>query len=150
MKGLDLLEKYPLAANVIKEWFLKSMVESFKDESVPEEFKQFMIEQGIEDDKVGTLIDINPRMLLDVFDENEVFIFIHYMDVKDNVEFFYSFRNIDNDSVKLFKTRKEAELFAIEAAFEILETKLTPPPPPVEEIPVVDEEIAGEEIVEEN
>jgi hypothetical protein len=62
------------------------------------------------------------------------------MDVKDNVEFFHSFRNIDTNPVKLFKTRKEAELFAIEKAFEILETKLTPV---VQEI-----EVTGEEIVE--
>jgi hypothetical protein len=126
MSGLELLQKHPLVANVIKEWFLKSMLESFKDETVPEEFKQFMLEQGVEEDKVGTLIDVNPRMLLDVFDANEVFIFIHYMDVKDNIEFFYSFRNIDTNPVKSFKTRKEAELSAIEAAFEILENQLSP------------------------
>jgi hypothetical protein len=126
MSGLELLQKHPLTSNVIKEWFLKSMLESFKDETVPEEFKQFMLEQGVEEDKVGTLIDVNPRMLLDVFDDNEVFIFIHYMDVKDNVEFFYSFRNIDTNPVKSFKTRKEAELYAIEKAFEILENQLSP------------------------
>jgi hypothetical protein len=39
------------------------------------------------------------------------------------------------------KTRKEAEHFAVEAAFDILETKLTPA--------VKDIEVTGEEIVEE-
>jgi len=126
MKGLELIEKYPLAGKVVKDWFLKEMINSFKDESVPSEFKDFMLEQGVDDDKIGTLIDVNPRMLFDVFDENDVFIFIHYMDVKDKVEFFHSFRNIDTNPVKLFKTRKEAELFAIEAAFEILENQLSP------------------------
>lgn len=126
MKGLELLEKHPLAANVVRDWFMKQLLESFKDETVPEGFKQYMLEQGIDNDKVGTLIDVNPRNLLDVFDEHEVFIFIQYMDVKDSVEFFHTFRNIDTNPVKLFKTRKEAELFAIEAAFEILENQLTP------------------------
>ena len=122
MKGLELLEKYPLAANVIKEWFLKSMIESFKDESVPEEFKNFMIEQGIEEEKVGTLIDINPRMLLDVFDENEIFIGTH---VTQKDAFHCTINNLLSPGGTHY-TRKEAELFAIEAAFEILENKLSP------------------------
>jgi len=126
MTGIELLEKYPLTAQIIRDWFMKSMLESFKDENVPEEFKQFMLEQGIENDKVSKLIDVNVRILFDVFDENEVFIFIQYMDVKDNVEFFCTFRNVDTNPVKLFKTRKEAEHAAIEKAFELLEEKLTP------------------------
>ena len=111
MKGLELIQTYPAAGKIVKEWFFKSMLESFKDDTVPDEFKEYMLEQGIEDDKIGVLIDVNPRMLFDVFDDNEVFIFIHYMDVKDNVKFFYSFRNIDTNPVKSFKTRKEAELY---------------------------------------
>jgi len=126
MSGLELLEKYPRAASVIRNWLLYRMVEALQSESIDEDFKQYMRDQGIDNNNIAPMIDSNPRMLLDIFDENEVFIFIHYMDVKDNIEFFYSFRNINNDSVKLFKTRKEAELFAIEAAFEILDNKLTP------------------------
>lgn len=42
---------------------------------------------------------------------------------------------------KQYNTRKEAEHAAVEAAFEILETKLTPV---VEEIEVTDEEILEE------
>ena len=138
MKGIQLLEKYPLAANVIKEWFLESMVESFKDESVPEEFKQFMIEQGIEDDKVGTLIDVNPRTLLDVFDKNEIVIENSlYPDGTFTIK-------IGNEATtQSWKTRKEAELFAIEAAFEILENKLSPKSLP-QNVEVIDEEIVEE------
>lgn len=126
MSGLEMLEKYPRAASVIKNWLLSRMVEALQSESIDEDFKQYMREQGIDNDKISPMIDANPRMLFDVFDENDVFIFINYMDVKDNVEFFYSFRNIDTNPVKSFKTRKEAELSAIEKAFEILDNKLTP------------------------
>lgn len=126
MIDLEFLEKYPLATEMITDWFHQRMIESFKDPEIAEEFKEFVLEQGMELDKLAVLINSNPRMLFDVFDENEVFIFSHYMDVKDNVEFFHSFRNIDTNPVKLFKTRKEAELFAIEKAFEILEDKLKP------------------------
>lgn len=120
MKGLELLEKYPLAANVIKEWFLQSMVESFKDDTVPEEFKKFMLEQGIEKEKVGTLIDVNPRMLLDVFDENEIFIEIFLY--PDNT---FSCKMGKQGTIASWKTRKEAELFAVDVAFGILEENLS-------------------------
>jgi hypothetical protein len=121
MKGLELLEKYPASAKVIKDWFLQSMIESFKDDTVPEEFKQFMLEQGLEDDKVGTLIDVNPRMLLDVFDDNDIVI---ETSLYPSGEFTIKIGN--QATTKSWKIRKEAELFAIEAAFEILEKKLTP------------------------
>jgi mRNA-degrading endonuclease RelE of RelBE toxin-antitoxin system len=136
MNGLDLLEKYPLAANVVKDWFMRSMLESFKDENVPEEFKQFMLEQGIEDDKVGKLIDVNVRILFDVFDENDIIIIIKY---HDNFGFTWAVEEADEQS--FYKTRKEAEHFAVEVAFDILETKLTPA---VKEIEVTDEEIVKE------
>ena len=127
MKGLELLEKYPASAEVIKAWFLEKMIESFKDENVPSEFKDFMREQGIDNDKVGTLIDVNPRNLFDVFDNNDVIIQIipikedkvKYLSRVDQFETPYDFK-------RPYFTRKEAELFAIEAAFEILENKLSP------------------------
>jgi hypothetical protein len=121
MKGLELILKYPLAGKIVKEWFFKSMLESFKDETVPDEFKEFMLEQGIEDDKIGILIDVNPRMLLDVYDDNKIFIEIL---IYPNEEFTCKIGN--QGTTNSWKTRKEAELFAIEAAFEILENKLTP------------------------
>ena len=120
MKGLELIQNYPAAGKVVKEWFFKSMLESFKDDSVPDEFKEFMLEQGIEDDKIGTLIDINPRMLLDVFDDNKIFIEIL---IYPNEEFTCKIGN--QATTQSWKTRKEAELYAIEAAFEILENKLS-------------------------
>jgi mRNA-degrading endonuclease RelE of RelBE toxin-antitoxin system len=139
MTGLELLEKYPLAKKIVKDWFMKSMLESFKDENVPEEFKQFMLEQGIEDDKVGKLIDVNVRILFDVFDENEIFISINVTDRK----FSYRIDNVINPTE--YSTRKECELISITRAFDILETKLTPI-----ELPALEEiEVAGEEIVEE-
>ena len=127
MKGLELIVKYPLAGKIVKEWFFKSMLESFKDDSVPDEFKEYMLEQGIEDDKIGVLIDVNPRMLFDVFDENDVIIQIipikedkvKYLSRVNQFETPYDFR-------RPYFTRKEAELFAVEAAFEILENKLSP------------------------
>ena len=121
MKGITLLEKYPVSAELIKAWFLEKMIESFKDENVPSEFKDFMREQGIDNDKVGTLIDVNPRNLFDVFDEHDIIIETLLYPSKEFTVIIG--RQATTNS---WKTRKEAELFAIEAAFEILENKLSP------------------------
>lgn len=121
MSGLELLEKHPRSGEVIRAWFLKQMFESFNDKDVPDEFKDFMREQGVENDKVGKMIDINPRMLLDVFDENDVVI---ETSLYPNGEFTIKIGN--QATTNSWKTRKEAELFAIEVAFDILENKLKP------------------------
>ena len=121
MNGLQLLEKHPYATEVIRAWFLEQMIESMKDQSVPDEFKDFMRGQGIDNIKLSIMIDSNPRMLFDVFDENDLFIEIFmYPDVTFTCK-------IGNEATtNSWKTRKEAEMFAIEAAFEMLENKLKP------------------------
>jgi hypothetical protein len=121
MSGLELLEKHPRSGEVIRAWFLKQMFESFNDQDVPDEFKDFMREQGVENDKVGKMIDINPRMLLDVFDDNDIVI---ETSLYPNGEFTIKIGN--QATTNSWKTRKEAELFAIDAAFDILENKLKP------------------------
>ena len=121
MNGLQLLEKHPYATEVIRAWFLEQMIESMKDQSVPDEFKDFMRGQGIDNIKLSVMIDANPRMLFDVFDENDVIIIIKY---HDNFGFTWAVEEADDQS--FYKTRKEAELSAIEVAFEILENQLTP------------------------
>jgi hypothetical protein len=120
MKGLELLESHPASTEIVRAWFMERMIESFKDENVPDEFKNFMREQGIENDKLATMIDANPRMLLDVFDEHEVFISINVVDRK----FTYRIDNLVNPTE--YSTRKECELISITRAFEILENQLTP------------------------
>lgn len=137
MKAIELLEKYPLATEVVRDWFIRKMAESVnKDNDVPEDFKKFMIEQGIPNERLCIFIDANPRSLFDVFDENNLFIEIFiYPDITFTCK-------IGNEATtNSWKTRKEAEAFAVEAAFEILEKKLTPTPEQID--------VQGEEIVKE-
>lgn len=118
MSGIELLEKYPLSAAVIKASILEKMLESFKDDSVPDEFKEHMRQQGVENDKVGVMIDAQPRFLFDVFDDNNVFIQINAFKT-----FSYSINEGDVISGSWW-TRKEAEKAAIDVAFELLEESL--------------------------
>lgn len=119
MTGIELLEKYDKAAIVIKQFYLNVMLESLKDESLPESFKEYAREAGIDNDKIAAFIDAQPRGLFDVFDANKVYIqIIVYPDKK----FTYNVNELG--TTKSFNTRKEAEAAAVEGAFEILNNKL--------------------------
>jgi hypothetical protein len=60
-------------------------------------------------------------MLFDVFDDHNIII---ETSLYPNGEFTIKIGN--QATTNSWKTRREAELFAVEAAFEILENKLTP------------------------
>lgn len=122
MNGLELLEKYPKANTVIKQWFLEKMLESLKDESLPETFKEYARQQEIDNDKIGKLIDGNPRTLFDVFDENDLSInIVRTPNRTEGWEWEIMQESVENS---ICKSRKEAELFAIEATFKLLNEKL--------------------------
>lgn len=120
MKAIEILEKNPLSAKLVVEWFFNKMIESLNVGSVDEEFRNFMREQALDNEKIAVMIDASPRMLLDVFDENDIFISINITDRK----FTYRIDNVINPTE--YSTRKECELISITRAFEILENKLTP------------------------
>jgi len=120
MTGLELLEKYDKAAIVIKQFYLNAMLESLKDEELPENFKEYARQTTIDNDKIGKLIDVQPRGLFDVFDNNKVYIGITPNFLIGGMEFKYSIDEITGEA----STRKEAEKIAVEKAFEILNNKL--------------------------
>ena len=122
MKGLELLQTYPNASKVIKNFFLNQLLESIKDADLPEDFKEFARQQDIDDEKVGGLIDGQPRGLFDVFDDNEVYVEITVI-VGANTFFIYHINGQSFDKPP-YKNRKEAEMAAIEKAFQILNDKL--------------------------
>ena len=124
MSALELLEKHQRAGSVIRNWLLWRMVEALQSESIDEEFKQYMRDQGIENDKIAPMIDANPRMLFDVFDENNIS--INIIRTNNSIEEWDWALVPGPEENSVCKSRKEAELFAIEAAFEILEEQLTP------------------------
>jgi hypothetical protein len=120
MNSRKLLEKNPLSANVIKEWFLNKLLESIKrDDTVPQDFKDYVLAEGITDEKVAIFIDSSPRGLFDLFDEYNIVIETL---LYPNGEFTIKIGN--EATTNSWKTRKEAEIFGIEAAFELLEQQL--------------------------
>lgn len=132
MNSIELLKEYPKAALVVKQWLLNQLLESLKDDSVPEEFKQQIITDGIEDERIAALIDASPRGLFDCFDSQKVYINIAPVCIGINtenkkVEYLYGiniFESVDYTVTFTYSTRKEAEKEAVIEAFKILNDKL--------------------------
>ena len=121
MNGLELLEKYPEAAAVIRQFYTNELVESLKGGNYPDEFKQFALAQPLDNEYIAEFINTAPRGLFNVFDDNDIFIQIS-VDI-ENKCFRWSF---DGGKVESndYTSRKETEAAAVEKAFEILNEKL--------------------------
>jgi hypothetical protein len=118
----QLLEDHPKTAIVIKQWFLNKMLESIDDETIPEEFKEFARQQGIDNDKVAKMLQGAPRSMFDVFDNHKIYIQISVDVQGTNPVFRYCFGDIV-ESID-YSTRKEADTAAVIEAFKLLEAKL--------------------------
>lgn len=114
----ELLDLYPISTEVVRDWFMEKMAESFKNQELPKDFKDFMREQGIPNDKLIKLIDVNPRVLFDVFDENGVIINVLYADGR----FTWDVNTVK--SLDSYSSRRVAESAAVQRAFQILNDKL--------------------------
>lgn len=131
MTTLELLETYPKAAQVVNTWFLEKMLESIKTSSVPEEFKEIARQQGIDNDRIASIVEGNPRSLFNVFDENQIYINIDvFVNTDKSAKFNWSI-NLGNaeghyrkNASELYQLRTEAEKDAVIKAFEMLNEKL--------------------------
>jgi hypothetical protein len=125
MNAQELLETYGKAATVVKAYYLEKFLESMNTTDVPENFKEFAKDKGIDNDTVAKMIELAPRTLFDVFDAYEVYIEI-LVDYTADAKFTYGV--IDGDEMNtestIYNSRIEAEKVAIEKAFEVLNKNL--------------------------
>jgi hypothetical protein len=124
MNALELLQKNPDAAKVIREYYVELMLNSLDESLLPENFKDFLKEQGIDDEKVAQMMEANARNVYDVLDENGFIISISY---DATFEKFYWFINGDSHKIAC-SSRKDAENDAVAAAIYRLQNKLNPQP----------------------
>ena len=117
MYTVELLNESQFAKPVILNWFKQQMLDSFQGTELTKEQIEQYIEDTLAEKTFVELININPRMMFDVFDENEIFIRI----IPDNGLFFSC---IDDEKPTRNKTRKGAELSGIIEATKILNNKL--------------------------
>lgn len=122
MSILEMLETYPKAAVVIKQWFLDRMLESLKDDSLPEDFKDYVRKQGIDNDKISAMVESNPRILFTPFDSQDVYVEIPVNMQNESATFSWSINKGPNH--KWYNDRLDAERDAIKEAFKVLNDKL--------------------------
>lgn len=126
MTTLELLKDYAETTRLIKDWYMSKMLESFKDESVPEDFKEMMRATPIDDDKISKMIDGSPRLLFDFFDEHELYIEV-LVNYKDKPSIFTYTVIAEGEVVSQptkYNSRKEADYVAISEAFKLLNDKI--------------------------
>ena len=114
----ELLTTYPKATEVVKAYYLQKLIESLKAD-LPEEFKEHVRQQGIDDEKIAKIIQESPRMLFDVFDEHKFHIQISGTDKSG-----WTWEVLPNYEFSRCTTRKNAEVEAIKLAFKLLNDKL--------------------------
>lgn len=121
---IELLETHPKAAVKIREWFMEKMLDSLKhsEGDVPEDFKEYVRQQGIDNERVAKILGSNPRTLFDVFDENQLYIKIDVF-TGEGVKFSWSI-NSEEGGASFYTSRKEAETDAVTEAFKMLNDKL--------------------------
>jgi len=124
MTTLELLENYSKTAVKVREWFLEKMLDNLKkDDGVPEEFKDYVRQQGIDNERVAKILGSNPRTLFDFFDANQLYIKIDIF-VSDIAKFTWSINGHEAVGPSLYTSRVEAEKDAVAKAFQMLNDKL--------------------------
>jgi hypothetical protein len=119
MTTLELLEQHPKTTTLIKEWFLDKLLASMNAAiEVPDDFKEMLRAQPIENSNVEKMIDGMPRSLFDFFDCHEIVINTIYKD-----GWTWSINDNNEDSMACV-CRTEAEYDAIIVAFKMLEDNL--------------------------
>ncbi len=119
----ELLEKYPKAAKVVREYYLNKLLESLKDKGLPEDFKEEVRKEGLPEEQIIRLLEANPYALVDVFDKNGIYINIQAFKDSKGTPLFGYFIEEEYRSTAL-PDRKTAEQGAIEIAMKLLEEKL--------------------------
>ena len=117
MYTVELLNESKFAKPVILNWFKQQMLNSFQETELTKEQIEQYIEDTLAEKTFVELININPRMMFDVFDENEIFIRI----IPENDLYF---SRVDSEEHVENITRKDAELSGIIEATKILNNKL--------------------------
>ena len=123
---IELLENYPKAAVKVSEWLLEKMLDNLKntDSSVPEEFKDYVRQQGIDNERVAKILGASPRTLFDVFDDNQLYIKTDIFVREDGTAKFSWSVNATEGGGSFYSSRTEAEKDAVAKAFQMLNDKL--------------------------
>lgn len=119
MEILELMNSHPKSSTVIKQWFLKRALDAIESDDVPEEFKEYIRQQYINNDSVSKVISNSPRALFDIFDNHKIYI----ETTVDSAGGFW-WKIAETQSTVGYEFRINCDKAAIIEAFKLLEAKL--------------------------
>jgi hypothetical protein len=122
MKTIELLKENPSAFEAMRNWHRNEVLESSKD--LPKYFIEMLEKENIDESVIQAITDANPRNWFDFFDSHKI-----YIDIKADFDGTFRYALLEGTvselgSLEKFKTRKEADSAAVEAAILSLENKL--------------------------
>lgn len=115
--AIEVLNRYPLATEVVRDWFIKKMRQNLDEDLVNEDFKEFMLRKGVPDDTLVIMLDQSPRVMFDVFDENKLFIEIRLSETAEG-GFYYLVNTVEDNQI--YGERIPCERAAVIKALELL------------------------------
>lgn len=124
MTSKEILDANPKAASLIHDYYLNKLLDSLEDDNLPQEFKEFAREKGLPIENIVAMLDANPRQMLDFFDEQEIHINVTRYKASDGNIYSTLDSNSTVKTIKVFNTRKEADLEGVTLAIQMLEEKL--------------------------
>lgn len=116
---IDLLKKYPEAAEVVRTYYLELMLDALNTEDLPDNFKEYVREKGLKNEDIVKMLEASPRSMFDVFDDHDLYIQV----TGDNTQGWYWEVEGSVDNPKC-ETRKDAEKNAVEESFRILNEQI--------------------------
>ena len=124
MTSKEILDANPKAASLIHDYYLNKLLDSLEDDNLPAEFKEFAREKGLPIENIVGMMEANPRQMLDFFDEQEIHINVTRYKASDGNIYSTLDSNSTVKTIKVFNTRKEADLEGVTLAIQMLEEKL--------------------------
>lgn len=115
---IEILKQNPKTARLMHDYYLNLMIDSSRD--LPDHFKEFVKEQGVEMSNIAAMMETAPRNLFDIFDEQEIIISVTYDRSSNKFCYFVN----ESKHEEQFDTRKEADKNAVKSAILVLEKKL--------------------------
>jgi hypothetical protein len=117
----NILKDFPLVSNLLKEWFMVKLINSFENnQSIDENFKKSLLEKGVQEEELSMILISNPRSVFDFLDKNSFYVTIA---VLIDTEISYE-AMVNNKSCGNSMTRLSADFLAVSESFRQFEKKI--------------------------
>lgn len=135
-KAIEVLEQSPKSLELLRDWIRVQITNKFKEQETNqlidyEAVRENFFKQQLKIEQLADMLESNSGLVLEFFDDQKLFIHIDPEKVNNKIGFYYYILDenmenpIEKEYAELKTSRQEANLAAIDKAFEILENKFS-------------------------